>query len=91
MSDVSCMCSVMVGLLLLCWCGRDGLDAMLFFVVVCCFVHVANIIHALVVLIALRFVCLLVLALAGFGRHRKRAGSWPKARSRPFFGFAGKR
>ena len=31
MSDVSCMCSVMVGLLLLCWCCCVGLDAMVCF------------------------------------------------------------
>lgn len=70
MSDVSCMCSVMVGLLVLCWCGRVGLVAMLLFVGVLLLVHVANIIHALTVLIAFRSVCLLVLALAGFASVR---------------------
>jgi len=35
MSDVSCMCSVMVGLLLLCWCACVVLAAMLLFVVWC--------------------------------------------------------
>ena len=70
MSDVSCMCSVIVGLLLLCWCACVGLAAMLLFVAVCCLVHVANIIHAFAVLIAFRSVCLLVLALAGIASVR---------------------
>ena len=70
MSDVSCMCNVMVGLLLLCWCGCVGLDAMCLFVVVCCLVHVQIIIHAFAVLIAFRSVCLLILASAGIASVR---------------------
>ena len=81
------MCSVMAGLLLLWWCSCVVLAAMLLFVVVCCLVHVALLIHAFAVLIAFRSVCFRF----GVGWHGKRAGSWPKARSRPFFGFAGKR
>ena len=67
MSDVSCMCSVMVGLLLLCWCGCVILAAMLLFVVVCCLVHVELLIHAFAVLIAFCSVCLLVLASQACG------------------------
>ena len=70
MSDVSCMCSVMAGLLLLCRCSCVVLAAMLLFVAVCCLVHVAIIIHAFAVLIAFRSVCLLVLSSAGMASVR---------------------
>ena len=56
---------VAVVLVRLCCFGCDVL-----FVAVCCLVHVANIIHAFVVLIAFRSVCLLVLALAGIASVR---------------------
>ena len=74
---------VAVVLVRLCWFECDGL-----LVVRLCVVHVEIIIHAFAG--AHRF-SFRVLAHFGVGWHGKRAGSRPKARSRPFFGFAGKR
>ena len=71
---------VAVVLVRLCCFGCDGL-----FAAVCCLVHVANIFCC-----AHRF-SFCVLAHFGVGWHRKRAGSRPKARSRPFFASAGRR
>ena len=88
MSDVSCMCSVMVGLLLLWWCGCAVLAAMV--CVCCCLLFGACCKHHPCFCCAHRF-SFRVLARFGVGWHRKRAGSWPKARSRPFFASAGRR